>query len=226
MGNDRTVQQTPDSGGGSGRDAALTLARVLEAPLGEGDVGKVAEALVAGLAGDDAQVVARLLQRLSILMEVHRVIGATLELDSLLPRLIEAIAALLDADRGTLFLHDKASDELFSRVLQGGQVAEIRIPSHAGIAGHVFTSGETANIPDAYADPRFNQEVDKRTGYRTRSILCMPLLNRDRQVIGVTQLLNRIEFGFGFLFLLHHESIFLLFLFAVTKLCLLQGLFS
>lgn len=172
------------------------LERVLDSALGQTEVDELAAALAAGLPGVAAQDAARLLQRLSILMEVHRTIGATLALDQLLPRLIELITKLLEADRGTLFLHDPASNELFSRVLQGGTVAEIRIPSHAGIAGHVFSHAETLNIPDAYTDPRFNPEVDRRTGYRTRNILCAPLLNRDRQVIGVTQLLNRREGAF------------------------------
>ncbi|HNW35986.1 MAG TPA: adenylate/guanylate cyclase domain-containing protein, partial [Candidatus Ozemobacteraceae bacterium] len=68
---------------------------------------------------------------------------------------------------------------------------EIRFPAHLGIAGKVFTSGETINIPDAYADPRFNKEIDKKTGYHTRNILCMPVVNRAGKAIGVTQVLNK-----------------------------------
>ena len=95
-------------------------------------------------------------------------------LDELLPRLIAVITDVLQSDRATLFLHDAETGELFSRLVQGDSVNEIRIPSDAGIAGSVFTGGETLNIPDAYADLRFNPEVDKRTNYRTRNILCVP----------------------------------------------------
>ena len=77
------------------------------------------------------------------------------------------------ADRSSLFLFDHETSELFSRVMQGDVIGEIRFPSHLGVAGSVFTSGQAEIIPDAYLDARFNQEFDRRTGYRTRSIICM-----------------------------------------------------
>ena len=89
-----------------------------------------------------------------------------MSLDQLLPRLIDVITEVLGADRATLFLYDSETEELFSRLVQGGNVNEIRIPCGAGIAGSVFTTGEALTIPDAYADPRFNRAVDKRTNYR------------------------------------------------------------
>ncbi|MFZ9151005.1 MAG: GAF domain-containing protein, partial [Burkholderiales bacterium] len=79
----------------------------------------------------------------------------------------------LDAERSSLFLHDAETGELFSRVMQGNTVGEVRFPAGQGIAGSVFTSGAGEIIPDAYADPRFNQAVVRDTGYRTRNILCM-----------------------------------------------------
>jgi adenylate cyclase len=88
-------------------------------------------------------------------------------------------------------MHDSKTNELWSLVLQGDNINEIRFPSHLGIAGSVFTSRETVNIPDAYADPRFNQAVDKKTGYRTRNILCMPVINKNGTAIGVIQVLNK-----------------------------------
>ena len=89
-------------------------------------------------------------------------VSDTLSLDILLPRLIEIISESLNADRSTLFLHDAETGDLFSRVAQGDKIGEIRFPSNLGIAGSVFTSGEAIIIPDAYADPRFNQEIDKK----------------------------------------------------------------
>ena len=82
---------------------------------------------------------------------------------------------MLRADRATLFLVDRRTSEIWSKVAQGAGMVEIRVPIGRGIAGTVAATGETINIPDAYADPRFNPEVDRRTGYRTRTILCAPI---------------------------------------------------
>ena len=77
------------------------------------------------------------------------------------------------------------------RSAHGLDAIQIRLPNHLGIAGAVFTSGKTINIPYAYADLRFNPAFDKKTGYFTRSILCVPVVNKDGKVIGVTQVLNK-----------------------------------
>src|SRR5277367_400884 len=118
-------------------------------------------------------------------------ITSELELDSLLARVMAEATRMLDAERSTLFLHDEKTDTLFSRVAQGDKVGEIRLPSHAGIAGTVFTTNRTVNIPHAYADLRFNPGFDKTTGFFTRSILCTPVVNKYGKVIGVTQALNK-----------------------------------
>src|SRR5262249_40633490 len=91
----------------------------------------------------------------------------------------------------TLFLNDDKTAELWSEVGQGLRSMQIRIPNHAGIAGAVFISGKSINIPYAYADLRFNPTVDRKTGYFTRSILCVPAVNQHGKVIGVTQVLNK-----------------------------------
>ena len=114
-----------------------------------------------------------------------------IDLNTMLARVVGEAARMLQADRATLFLHDEKSNELFSRVAMGNNVGEIRLPNHAGIAGAVFTSGQAINIPYAYADLRFNPAFDKRTGYFTRSILCVPITNKAGKVIGVTQVLNK-----------------------------------
>ena len=98
---------------------------------------------------------------------------------------------MLRADRATLFLNDEKTKELFSRVAMGDSVGEIRLPNHVGIAGAVFTSGQTINIPYAYADLRFSPAFDKKTGYFTRSILCVPITNKAGKIIGATQVLNK-----------------------------------
>jgi adenylate cyclase len=149
--------------------------------------------LAALLGGESVPAAAQgdAIRRLSVLVEVADTVTQRLSLDHQLPRLIELIAEALDAERATLFLHDADAAELFSRVARGEGVSEIRIPQSVGIAGSVFGSGVGEIIHDAYRDARFNREVDRRTGYRTRDILCAPFRNRAGQVIGVTQVLNK-----------------------------------
>jgi adenylate cyclase len=159
----------------SGLDAATS--RTLASLLGS-------ESVPAAAAGDA-------IRRLSVLVEVADTVTQRLSLDHQLPRLIDRIVEALDAERATLFLHDADAGELFSRVAGGEGVSEIRMPQSVGIAGSVFGSGVAEIIDDAYRDARFNPEVDRQTGYRTRDILCVPLRNRADQVIGATQVLNK-----------------------------------
>jgi len=114
-----------------------------------------------------------------------------LELTRLLQRVMSEATRMLDAERSTLFINDEKTNELFSHVGEGLDSVEIRLPNHLGIAGAVFTSGDTVNIPYAYADLRFNPGFDKQTGFFTRSILCVPVVNKAGKVIGVTQALNK-----------------------------------
>jgi adenylate cyclase len=88
---------------------------------------------------------------------------------------------------------DKTSQELYSKVAhhEGEEPLEIRVPMLSGIAGQVATTGEVLNIPDAYDSPHFFPSVDRETGYRTRSVLCMPIRNRAGEVFAVAQLLNK-----------------------------------
>ncbi len=118
-------------------------------------------------------------------------ITSELELGPLLTRVMSEATRMLNADRSTLFLNDEKTGELFSRVAMGDSLGEIRLPNTAGIAGAVFTSGESIHIPHAYADLRFDPSFDKQTGYFTRSILCVPVVNKDGKRIGVTQILNK-----------------------------------
>jgi adenylate cyclase len=131
------------------------------------------------------------------LLGVSTALQSELSLKPLLVKIMQAVAALLEADRATLFLHDRRTNELWALVGGGERLEEIRFPAHTGIAGHVFSTGETISIPDAYADERFNRELDQRTGYRTQNILCMPVVNRAGDVIAVTQVLNKRGGPFG-----------------------------
>jgi adenylate cyclase len=140
------------------------------------------------------------------ILEMSQAVMGELQLDQLLEKIIRATTELLDAERGTLLMYDPNTNELWSRVAEGIDLSadgtlgpkhahsglrEIRFPATAGIAGAVFTSGKLENIPDPYADPRFNPEVDRRTGYRTHSILTTPIQTKHGERIGVTQVLNK-----------------------------------
>ena len=114
-----------------------------------------------------------------------------LELNKLLNKVMTEATRMLSAERSTLFLNDDKTRELFSHVGAGLDSFEIRLPNDRGIAGAVFSSGQTINIPHAYADLRFNPSFDKQTGFFTRSILCVPVVNKNGKVIGVTQVLNK-----------------------------------
>ena len=118
-------------------------------------------------------------------------INSEFELSRMLMRVVQEITEMLASERATIFMYDQSTATLFSRVAAGGEINEIRFPSHLGIAGEVFTTGKSMNIPYAYADLRFNPAFDKQTGFFTRSILCVPIINTDNNVIGVTQVLNK-----------------------------------
>ena len=132
----------------------------------------------------------------SRLMDLTRAISSELDIDLLLRKIIGIASELLDAERSTLFLHDPVRDELWSRVAEGIETREIRIPSNVGIAGECYSRRTPIVIDDAYTDPRFNSAVDRATGFRTRSILCVPVVNRHGAPIGVVQVLNRRLGGF------------------------------
>ena len=99
----------------------------------------------------------------------------------------------MKADRCSIFLYDPVRDELWTTVALGIEGHTIRVSAREGLVGHVFQKAEMLNLRDAYEDPRFNKQIDLDTGYRTQSILCLPIFARDRHVLGVIQLLNAQE---------------------------------
>lgn len=132
-------------------------------------------------------------EKLSGFLAVLQMLTQELELDRLLQLIMEKTSLVLGADRSTLFMVDEEKGELWSRVAQGVEHQEIRIPMGQGITGTVAASGQTVNISDAYRDPRFNPEVDRKTGYRTRTILCMPVRDPRGTIVAVLQVLNKQE---------------------------------
>jgi signal transduction histidine kinase len=130
-------------------------------------------------------------RRLAILLDVAKALANQLRLDDLLSTIIGKTAEVLDAERATLFLYDQAANQLWSKTTDQLEIEEIRFPVGVGIAGDVARTRTIANIADVYADPRFNQDFDRQTGFRTRSVLCMPLTGSHQELIGVIQVLNK-----------------------------------
>lgn len=126
------------------------------------------------------------------LLRIGRSITVETDIDKLLEIIAEETKAALNADRCTVFLLDSETSELWSKVSLGIEKQEIRFPANMGMAGHVIETGETINIKDAYNDFRFNKEIDKKTGYKTKTILCMPMRNLNHEVVGVFQVLNKL----------------------------------
>jgi sigma-B regulation protein RsbU (phosphoserine phosphatase) len=128
---------------------------------------------------------------LSTIVEATKRLNSTLDLAELLNIILQLTTRQTGAERGTVFLIDREREEIWSLVGMGLDQHEIRLPINRGVAGHVAASGDTINLADAYADPRFESEVDLRLGFRTRSLLCLPIRNKDGETIGVLQLLNK-----------------------------------
>lgn len=130
-------------------------------------------------------------ENLQQIINASKLINSALDLDELLKVILDVALKIVDGENGTVYLVDKKRHELWSKVLEASEPVNIRLPLGKGIAGYVGATGDTLNIPDAYMDARFNPEVDRKTGYRTKTILCMPMKNKDDEIVGVFQLLNK-----------------------------------
>ncbi|WP_293158092.1 MULTISPECIES: GAF domain-containing protein [unclassified Microcoleus] len=140
-------------------------------------------------------VVARNQRGVAALLRATTTLGQSLDLETTLRSVMDQARDLMQADRSTLFLLNRETNELWTKVAKadGKTMVEIRIPANKGIAGYVASTGQTLNITDAYDDPRFDPSTDQQTGYRTRTVLCMPVHNAKGELIGVTQLINKTQ---------------------------------
>lgn len=130
-------------------------------------------------------------------LEVGRTIAVETNLDNLLTIIAEQIQHALRADRCTVFLYDEKNHELWSKVALGLEMKELRFDADKGLAGHVLKTGETVNIKNAYKSIYFNKEIDLKTGYKTKNILCMPIRNLSHEIMGVFQVLNKFDGEFS-----------------------------
>jgi len=165
-----------------------------------GDFGARDEALFkafayqTAIAVENLELYRRLLadhEKMSIIFDVLTSAARTLDLDTLFVKIVEKISTVLHAERSSLFLVDLETNELWSKVAQQAEMKEIRIPRAKGLAGYVSRSGRILNIADAYRDARFLPEVDERTGFKTRTVLCAPVINRSGEIIGVVEAINK-----------------------------------
>ncbi len=134
------------------------------------------------------------LGRVKILLSSAEKISREQDVDKLLVMLSDLAREVLEVDRCSLFLLDRDKNELWTKVAHG--VDEIRVPADKGVVGWVAQHGENLVVNDAYSDSRFNPEVDKRTGYKTKNILAIPLFDKNGDILGVFQAVNKLKNGF------------------------------
>ena len=135
------------------------------------------------------------LDRLRVLVEASKLINSSIEPDALFNSILTVARNELHVERGTLYFVDDEKQEIWTKIVN--LPTEIRLPFGRGLAGAVAATGEPVILHDAYADPRFDRSVDQKTGYHTRSMLCVPIRNREKKIVGVLQLINKTNGAFG-----------------------------
>jgi len=125
------------------------------------------------------------------ILAVASKLAAPFDLRTMLSEVVNAAKQVLRADRGSVWLYDPAADQLVLEVAAG--MAPVRVPTSVGIAGACARNRQIINVPDCYADERFNPGVDKRSGYRTRCMLTLPLVDHKDVLVGVMQVLNKVD---------------------------------
>jgi sigma-B regulation protein RsbU (phosphoserine phosphatase) len=137
------------------------------------------------------------IERLRVLVEASKLINSALEPRALYRSILSVASERLGVERGTLYFVDDAKKEIWAELLPEHGLDEIRLPIGRGLAGWVAETGEDIILDDAYDDPRFDTSLDSRSGFRTRSMICVPIKNRHKSVVGVLQLLNKKDAPFG-----------------------------
>ena len=137
------------------------------------------------------------IEHLEMLVEASKLINSSIDADTLFASILSVARKELSVERGTLYFVDEKKNEIWSKVAGELEVGEIRLPIGKGIAGSVAATGEPVVLHDAYADERFDRSRDIASGYRTRSMLCVPIRNREDRIVGVLQLLNKRNGSFG-----------------------------
>src|SRR4051812_19973570 len=124
-------------------------------------------------------------------LEVSRLLTVTTELDELLTEIAKHCTTMLNCERASIFLHDAEHDQLWTKIALGPK--EIRVPAGAGIVGFVFKSNQMFHCKKPYEDPRFNSAPDKASGFVTRNLLTAPMVDLERNPVGVIQAVNKVS---------------------------------
>ena len=131
-------------------------------------------------------------RKLQILLRLSNSLAQQIELDPLLKLMVAEVTAAMQAERSNLLLLGRGEPgELVTRVAEGVGAREIRIPFGVGIAGACAQTRQIINVPDAYKDSRFNSAIDKTSGFRTKSLLAVPIIAEDSQLVGVVEVMNK-----------------------------------
>ncbi len=133
------------------------------------------------------------IERLKFVLNLTRNLNSKKCVDEILRSIVNDGVRAVSADRSALFLLDAHGQRLTSQFAKGLAESRISVDAHAGLAGHIAQTGASLNVPDVYLDKRFNRDVDRETGYRTRSLIGAPLRNASGKIIGVLQALNRLD---------------------------------
>lgn len=136
-------------------------------------------------------------EQMQLILEVSRKLSMTSDLDELLLCIKDHAEQLLDCQRATIWLHDAATDELWTKVASGLSSGQVRIPASTGVAGAAFRACQLLHVSKPYEDPRFNPETDRRTGFRTCNILATRMIDLDGQPVGVLQAINKVDSDFA-----------------------------
>ncbi len=178
----------------AGRTAGALAVYLRVAPAPEALTSAQMYAALAAVALAGARALAEnrsIITQLQFLVEASQVLNSTLDLAELLELILNLACKEIKADRGSVFLVDRAKREIWTILAHGLQQQEIRLSFGQGVAGRVAETGETLNVEDAYACPYFEPSFDERFNYRTRTLLCTPIRNRTGDTVGVLQLLNK-----------------------------------
>jgi len=128
--------------------------------------------------------------QLKKIISALELVNSQVKIDDVLQNIIDVGIDLTNCDRGTLYIVDKSKNEIWSKIAIGSETKEIRLKIGEGLAGHVALTGVILNINDVQSDKRFNREYDLESGYVTKNMICFPIKNRDKKIIGVLQLIN------------------------------------
>ena len=141
----------------------------------------------------DFQEVIKLIIRIQEFLVASETIVESILSDDFCTVLIQKTCLILKCERASVFIYDRLSDMLILHDGEGLKKNEIKIPKDKGIVGSVFLTGEKEKIDDVYLDKRFNKDVDKKTNFKTRNMICFPLKDKDGEIFGAIQAINKIN---------------------------------